>query len=159
MERRRGRKLRDHRGMWLPKLGESSLLENSLFQAKTKLTVWVSASFSLSCASLRRWQSTTLVLSAPLPHFTGPRVWAQTLDLKLPPLQLTCSSRASHDKISFLCPTAVKENKLHTENYVKRIFKAHTLKGQVKDTQFSRCQNGSGAKLGEERWSLVAALV
>lgn len=114
------------------------------------------ASFSLGCGSLRRWQPIALILSAPLPHFTMPCVWAQTPCLKSPPLQLTCSHRTSHNKIAFLSLIVVEENKFHTENCNRRIFEACMLKRQVKDIHFSQCQNGSSKTEGG--WCLLLLL-
>lgn len=133
-----------HSRTWLSKLGKSCLSGDLVSPGKDK-----TANASSSCRSLRRWWSTALILLAPLPHCTSPCVWAQTPCLKSPPLQLTCSHRTSQDKIAFLNLTVGEENKLHTENCIRKIFEACMLKGQVKDIQFSQCQNVSGKTEGD----------
>lgn len=114
-------------------------------RGKTKLTGWVSVLFSLSCGSSRRWQSATSTPSAPLPSFTSPCVWAQTPDLKFLPPHPTCSKSIARWNLPASSYRGKRKQITHRKLHKENIWSTHA---EVKDTQLSKCQNGSEAKLG-----------
>lgn len=141
---RRGRKLRGHRGMWLFKVDKSNLLEDSYSPSKNK-TDWLGQCFILLGSSRRR-QSTSLIPVASFPHFTS------KLGLKFPPLHLTCSNRASSDKISLLHLTVLKEKQLHTENYINRNLKHTYWRGKLRTLSLV---NAGMAQGWNWRWTVL----